>query len=153
MKRFNSRYERIRHLRSQQEDACRAAAAARNAERAAAQQQCDDVQNWLEKIHRTAAQDMAKSLSGGVFVSMTSMMQHGEEKRQAAADELQTAEENLKLALQHHSAARAELKIIEEVIHREHTEHRRAELKREEVQMQEQASQAYYRMQGIRSES
>lgn len=153
MKRFNSRYERIRHLRSQQEDACRAAAAARNAERAAAQQRWDSVQQWLDTIHRKAARDMANSLSGGVFVSMTSMMQHGEDKLQAAADELRTAEENLKLALQQHKAARAELKIIEEVIHREQTEHRRTQLKREEVQLQEQASQACYRMQEIRSES
>ncbi len=61
MKRFSSRYERIRHLRSQQEDACRAAAAARNAERAVAQQQWDTVQQWLDTIHRTAARDMANS--------------------------------------------------------------------------------------------
>jgi len=152
MKRFTSRYERIRHLRSQQEDACRAAAAARNTERAISQQKRDQVQQWLETIQKTAARDMANSLSGGVFVSMTSMMQHGEEKLQAASDELRISEENLKLALQQHSAARAELRIIEEVIHREHTEHRRAELRREEVQMQEQASQAYYRMLEVRSE-
>lgn len=41
---------------------------------------------------------------------------------------------------------------MEEVIHREQAEHRREQLKREEVQLQEQASQAYYRMQEIKSE-
>ena len=48
--------------------------------------------------------------------------------------------------------ARTELKIIEEVIHREHTEHRREQLKREDIQLQEQASQAYHRTQQMRSE-
>lgn len=153
MKRFTSRYERIRHLRSQQEDACRAVAAARNTELAIAQQKRDQVQQWLETIQNTAARDMTNNLSGGVFVAMTSMMQHGEDKLQAASGELRTAEESLELALQQHTAARAELRIIEEVIHREHTEHRRAERRREEVQMQEQASQAYYKMLEVRSES
>lgn len=83
---------------------------------------------------------------------MTSMMEYGGQKLQSAKEALNTAEENLRLALQQHSQARAELKIMEEVIHREQTEHRREQLKREEIQMQEQASQAYYRMQEIRSE-
>ena len=65
---------------------------------------------------------------------------------------LKKAEDNLKLALDLHRHARTELKIIEEVIHREHTEHRREQLKHEDIQMQEQASQAYHRMREIRSE-
>ena len=106
---------------------------------------------WLDTIQRTAARDLAKGMSGGVLISMTSMMEHGEQQLQAAAESLKKAEDNLKLALEHHSHARTELKIIEEVIHREHTEHRREQLKHEEIQMQEQASQAYHRMQEIRS--
>ncbi len=152
MKRFISRYERIRHLRAQQEDACRAAAAACNAERTVAEEHRNAVRQWLNTVHRNAARDLANGLSGGVLVSMTSMMEYGGQKLQSAKEALNTAEENLRLALQQHSQARAELKIMEEVIHREQTEHRREQLKREEIQMQEQASQAYYRMQEIRSE-
>ena len=152
MKRFISRYERIRHLRAQAEDTCRAAAAARNAERATAEAHRDSTRLWLDTIQRTAAQDLAKGMSGGILISMTSMMDHGEQKLQAADESLKTAEDNLKLALEHHSHARTELKIIEEVIHREHTEHRREQLKHEDIQMQEQASQAYHRMQEMRSE-
>jgi flagellar biosynthesis chaperone FliJ len=152
MKRFSSRYERIRHLRSQQEDTCRAAAAACNAERMRAEQNRNEVHKWLDAIQRTAAQDIVTGLSGSVFITMTNMLQLGEQKLRTAADQLHAAEENLTLALQQHKAARAELKIIEEVIHREQTEHRRAQLKREEIQLQEQASQAYYRVQGNRSE-
>ncbi len=152
MKRFNSRYERIRHLRAQAEDTCRAAAAARNAERATAEAHRDSMRLWLETVQRTAARDLAKGMSGGVLISMTSMMEHGEQQLQAAAGSLKKAEDNLKLALEHHSHARTELKIIEEVIHREHTEHRREQLKHEEIEMQEQASQAYHRMQEMRSE-
>ncbi len=151
MKRFNSRYERIRHLRAQAEDTCRAAAAARNAERATAEAHQDSMRLWLDTLQRTAARDLAKGMSGGVLISMTSMMEHGEQQLQAAAESLKKAEDNLKLALEHHSHARTELKIIEEVIHREHTEHRREQMKHEEIQMQEQASQAYHRMQEIRS--
>ena len=152
MKRFISRYERIRHLRAQEEDTCRAAAAARNAERAAAEAHQDAMRLWLDTIQRTAARDLANGMSGGVLISMTSMMEHGEQQLQAAEDSLQKAEDNLKLALSQHSHARTELKIIEEVIHREHTEHRREQLKHEDIQMQAQASQAYHRMQEIRSE-
>lgn len=85
-------------------------------------------------------------------MSMTSMMEQGEQQLQAAAESSKKAEDNLKLALARHSHARTELKIIEEVIHREHTEHRREQLKHEDLQMQEQASQAYHRMQEMRSE-
>lgn len=152
MKRFISRFERIRHLRAQQEDTCRAAAAARNAERALAEEYRDSVRIWLDTIHRTAARDLARGMSGGILISMTSMMEHGEQKLEAAARSLQTAEDNLRLALQQHSHARTELKIIEEVVHQEQTEHRRAQMKHEEIQLQEQASQAYHRMQDIRND-
>ena len=152
MKRFISRFERIRHLRAQEEDTCRATAAARNAEREAAEEYQNSIRLWLEQIQRTAAQDLAKGMSGGVLTSMTSMMEQGEQQLQLAATSLKKAEDNLKLALDLHRHARTELKIIEEVIHREHTEHRREQLKHEDIQMQEQASQVYHRMREIRSE-
>lgn len=152
MKRFISRFERIRHLRAQEEDTCRATAAARNAEREAAEEYQNSIRLWLEQIQRTAARDLAKGMSGGVLTSMTSMMEQGEQQLHSAAVSLKKAEDNLKLALDLHRRARTELKIIEEVIHREHTEHRREQLKHEDIQMQEQASQAYHRMREIRSE-
>jgi flagellar biosynthesis chaperone FliJ len=152
MKRFISRYERIRHLRAQAEDTCRAAAAARNSERAAAEAHRYAMRQWLDTIQCTAARDLANGMSGGVLISMTSMMEHGEQQLLAASASLKNAEDNLRLALEHHSHARTELKIIEEVIHREHTEHRREQLRHEDIQIQEQASQAYHRMQELRSE-
>lgn len=151
MKRFIPRYERIRHLRAQQEDTCRAAAAARNSERAAAEAHQDASRVWLDTIQRTASRDLANGMSGGVLISMHRMMELGEQQLVAAAESLKQAEDNLKLALEHHSHARTELKIIEEIIHREHTEHRREQLRHEDIQLQEQASQAYHRMQELRS--
>ncbi|MDA1232328.1 MAG: hypothetical protein O2856_16265, partial [Planctomycetota bacterium] len=112
----------------------------------------DSVGTWLDTIHRTAARDLAHGMSGGVLISMTSMMEHGEQQLKAADRSLQTAEDHLRLALQQHSHARTELKIIEEVVRREHTEHRRAQSKHEDIQLQEQASQAYQRMQDIRND-
>jgi flagellar biosynthesis chaperone FliJ len=152
MKRFISRYERVRRLRAQQEDVCRAAAAACNAARALAEERRNEVRQWLDTIHQNAACDLAKGMSGGVLVSMTSMMEHGQQRLHDAGEALSTADENLRQALLQHSQARAELRIIEEVIHREQTAHRREQLKHEEIQIQEQASQAYHRMQDMRSE-
>ena len=152
MKRFVSRYERIRHLRAQEEDVCRAAAAARNAERAVAEVYRNEVLRWLDTIHNRAAHDLAGGLPGGILQAMHSLMERGEQERHAADNALSTAEEHLRLALQNHRHARTELKTLEEVIQREHAAHRREQLKREEIQLQEQASQAYYRIQEIRSE-
>ncbi|HQX49387.1 MAG TPA: hypothetical protein PLY87_27270 [Planctomycetaceae bacterium] len=152
MKRFISRYERIRHLRAQQEDVCRAAAAARNAERATAENYRNEVLRWLDTIHNTAARDLTSGLTGGILLAMHSMMEQGEHERHAADDALKTAEEHLRLALENHRHARTELKTMEEIIQREQAEHRQAQLKREEIQLQEQALQAYFRTRPLRSE-
>ena len=149
MKRFTSRYERIRHLRAQQEDVCRASAAARNSERALAEQRRDGVELWLNKVQRDATADMSGGLSGAVLISLTSLIERGRQNLHSADELLHQAEDRLRQALQHHTHARAELKIVEEVIHREHTEHRREQLRKEEHQLQEQAVQAYYRNQEL----
>ena len=149
MKRFTSRYERIRHLRAQQEDVCRASAAARNAERAIAEQQRNGIEQWLDGVQREAADDMSSGLSGAVLISLTSLMEQGQQTLHSADKSLHQAEDRLRQALQQHPSARAELKIVEEVIHREHTEHRREQLRQEEHQLQEQAVHAYYRNQEL----
>jgi flagellar export protein FliJ len=149
MKRFSSRYEKICHLRAQQEDVCRAAAAARNAERAAAEQYRDTVQTWLDSIEKSAASDLGGGLSGAMLNSMTSQISRGQEDLNSASQSLNRTEEKLHAALLEHKQARAELKIVEEVIHREHTEHQREQLRQQEHQMQEQASQAFHRKQEL----
>ncbi len=147
MKRFSSRYEKIRRLRAQQEDICRAAAAARNAERNAAEQARDAKRRWLETIERTAATDMSAGLSGALLNSIASEIDRGKNELRVANDVLKAAEDKLREALEHHKHARAELKIVEEVIHRERTEHRHEQLRIQEHQLQEQAAQAYFRRQ------
>ncbi len=149
MKRFTSRYERIRHLRAQQEDVCRASAAARNSERALAEQRRNGVELWLDKVQRDAATDMSEGLSGAVLISLTSLIERGRQNLHSADELLHQAEDRLRQALQHHTHARAELKVVEEVIHREYTEHRREQLRKEEHQLQEQTVQAYYRNQEL----
>jgi hypothetical protein len=149
MKRFNSRYERIRHLREQQEDVCRAAAAARNAERSVEEQHRNSVENWLDVVQREAANDMAAGLSGALLISMTSLFERGRLELKSADESLQRAEERLRVALEQHTQSRAELNLVEKIIHREHTEHRREQLRHEEHQLLEQAVQAYHRNQQI----
>lgn len=149
MKRFSSRYERIRHLRAQQEDVCRAGAAARNSERAAMERRRNDIEQWLDSVQNEAANDMVGGLSGAILNSLTSRIERGRSELSAADESLHEAEERLRQALQLHAQSRGELKIVEEVIHRERTEHRREQLRQEEHQLQEQAAQAFFRNQEI----
>ena len=113
MKRFSSRYEKIRRLRSQQEDICRAAAAARNAERNTLEQARDAKQRWLETIERAAATDISNGLSGALLNSIASEIDRGKHELRASNDVLKAAEERLREALEQHKHARAELKIVE----------------------------------------
>jgi flagellar biosynthesis chaperone FliJ len=152
MKRFTTRYDKIRHLRAQQEDVCRAAAAARNAERAAAEQHRDAVRKWIESIERSAAAELSAGLSGAVLLSMTCQISQGHAELNAANDSVRQAEEKLREAIEEHRHARTELKVIEEIIHQEHTTFRRDQLRLQEHQLQEQASQAHYRRQELSRE-
>lgn len=88
-------------------------------------------------------------LSGALFQSVTSLIEKGKADLSVASEELQLAEGRLQEALVLHKQARAELKIVEEMIQRERSEHRRQQLKEQENQLQEQASQAYYREQQL----
>lgn len=152
MKRFTTRYEKIRHLRAQQEDVCRAAAVARNSERAAAEQHRDAVLLWLDSIERSAAAELSCGLSGAVLLSMTHQISQGYAELNAASESLRQAEESLREAIEEHRIARTELKVIEEMIHREHTAYRQDQLKLQEHQLQEQAAQAHYRRQELSRE-
>ncbi len=128
---------------------CRASAAARNSERATAEEQRSGIERWLDRIQREAAHDMNGGLSGAVLISVTSLIARGREDLTAADESVNHAEDRHREALREHALARAELKIVEEVIHREHTEHRREQLRKEEHQLQEQAVQAYFRNQEL----
>ncbi len=145
MKRFSSRFEKVRHLRAQQEDVCRAAAAARNAEREAIERRCHEIQKALNSAETLTAHDMNRGVTGALLHSMASEIEHLRHQISLANEALRKAEDRLNLALQEYKQARAELKIVEEVIHREHKEYRHEQLRIEEHQLQEQAVQTYYR--------
>jgi len=146
MKRFLSRYEKVRHLRAQQEDTCRAAAAARNAERAVIEERRDKAFAWLNTVEHDTGVGMGQGITGALLNSMASQIEQAKLQLQHQNTCLQKAEEILQQALQEHRQARAELKVVEEMIHREKTEHRREQLKMEEHQLQEQAAQTYHRI-------
>lgn len=145
MKRFVSRYEKIHYLRAQQEELCRAAAAARNAERASAETERDQAQDRLSIMEQEAATGMNLGMTGAVLVSVAAQIEQAKLKLGRANEALRLAEDRLRDALQEHKQARAELRIVEEVVHREHTEHRREQMRVEENQLLEQAVQTYYR--------
>lgn len=145
MKRFISRFEKVRHLRAQQEDTCRAAAAARNAERAEIEMRRDEAIRKVNAAEDEAAKGMSPGLTGAFLNSMASRIDHARQVVRQENELLQKAEERLQAALAEHKQARAELKIVEEVIQRERTEYRHDQLKAEDDQLQEQAAQTYYR--------
>jgi len=153
MKRFSSRYEKVRRLRSQQEDTCRAAAAARNAERAIIEERRDKAVAWLNTVEHEAGVGMGLGITGALLNSMASQIEQAKLQLQHENICLQKAEERLREALQEHKQARAELKVVEEMIHREQTEHRREQLKMEEHQLQEQAAQTHHRTMELTRES
>ncbi len=145
MKRFSSRYEKIRHLRAQQEGSCRAAAAARNAERAAVEERRDAAELWLANVEQEAANGMSMGITGALLNSIASQIDQAKQQLKHANEVLRKAEVRLTQALQDFQQARAELKIVEEMIHREQTEHRREQSRVEEHQLQEQSAQTFYR--------
>lgn len=145
MKRFVSRYEKIRHLRAQQEDVCRAAAAARNAERIAAERRRDEAELRLSRFETEAAAGMKLGITGSILQSIATQIERAKHQIKLDNEALRLADDRLDTALQEHKEARAELKIVEEMIHRELTEHRKKQMRIEENQLLEQAVQTYYR--------
>lgn len=124
---------------------CRAAAAARNAERAKAEEQRDAAQLWLNRVEKEAGQGFGMGITGAMLNSLASQIEQAKQNLIIGNESLRKAEVKLQEALQEHKQARAELKIVEEMIQREHAEHRREQLRVEEHQLQEQAAQTFYR--------
>jgi flagellar biosynthesis chaperone FliJ len=153
MKRFVSRYEKIRRLRAQQEDVCRAAAAARNAERIQAEQRRDEAELRLSRFETETAAGMKLGITGSILQSMASQIERAKHQIKLDNEALRLADDRLEIALQEHKEARAELRIVEEMIHRELTEHRKAQMRIEENQLLEQAVQTYYRKMELNQDS
>lgn len=153
MKRFISRYEKIRHLRAQQEDVCRAAAVARNAERTECEGRRDQSILRLSRYETEAAAGMKLGVTGAVLQSMATQIERAKQQIKLDNEALRLADERLEIALQEHKAARAELRIVEELIHQELTEHRKTQLRIEEHQLQEQAVQTHFRRMALNQES
>lgn len=145
MKRFVSRYEKIRRLRAQQEDVCRAAAAARNAERTECERRRDQGELRLSRFEIETATGMKSGVTGAILQSMATQIERAKHQIKLDNEALRLADDRLQNALQEFKAARAELKIVEEMIQRELTEHRKQQMRIEEHQLLEQAVQIYYR--------
>lgn len=144
MKRFISRYDKIRQLRAQREDLCRATAAARNSERNLALSQRDAAMERLNTVEAQAASDISSGVSGAILNGVASLIVQARQQLRFCQESLEKAEDLLNLALDDHKSASIELKIVDELIQREKTEHRRTQLRAEDHQLQERASQLFY---------
>ena len=153
MKRFVSRYEKIRRLRAQQEDVCRATAAARNAERIEAERRRDEAALRLSRFETETAAGMKLGITGSILQSMASQIERAKHQIKLDNEALRLADDRLEMALQEHKEARAERRIVEEMIHRELTEHRKEQMRIAENQLLEQAVQSYYRKMELNQDS
>jgi hypothetical protein len=144
MKRFQSRYEKIRRFRAQQERVAKSEAAARNADlENAAMRETQEIR-LLDQVSRSAALQFEAGVSGAMLSALLNAVSKQQHSVTDAGAHRRLAEETAALAMNLYTTARTELNTIADVIHREQQEHRLQQRKHEDVQLQEQASQAWH---------
>jgi flagellar export protein FliJ len=145
MKRFQSRFFKLRRIREQQERLTKADAAARNSELEQASRIVSDREEQLRQVRTTMTNLMDQGVSGGVLSALLSSVSHHELRLKTAVSERQKAAETAEAAMKIWQTARTELKTVEEMIHRERQEHQVVQRKHEDNQLQEQASRSWFR--------
>jgi flagellar export protein FliJ len=145
MKRFQSRFFKLRRIREQQERLTKADAAARNSELEQASKVVSDREEQLRQVRTTMTNLMDQGVSGGVLSALLSSVSHHELRLKTAFSERQKAAETADAAMKIWQTARTELKTVEEMIHRERQEHEVVQRKHEDNQLQEQASRSWFR--------
>ncbi len=114
----------------------------------------DQFRSELEEQKKFCRQQLSSGMSGGMFWVMEKELDNKRKQLDHINQVLQQADLRLAESMQRHQEARKELKIVEELVHREQTEHHRKMLKAEELQNQERALQMFYRNQaGIETET
>lgn len=144
MKRFHSRYDRVRRLREQHERLAKAEASSCRAELEAAIGHEEATVDDLNQIRLATAAELQRGASGAYVASLISLIAAQESASAAAAEARQNAAASMETALHNYSHARRELKTVDEVIHRELAAFRLDQHKHEEARLQEQASHAWH---------
>ena len=98
----------------------------------------------LNTVEAQAASDISSGVSGAILNGVASLIVQARQQLRFCQESLEKAEDLLNLALDDHKSASIELKIVDELIQREKTEHRRTQLRAEDHQLQERASQLFY---------
>ncbi|MCA9033770.1 MAG: hypothetical protein KDA91_01510 [Planctomycetaceae bacterium] len=145
VKRFESRYRQIQRIREQHEDAAKTQLAARNSELIDAQQKEKAQEHRLQEVLRNVSSQMLFGVSGGF---LGSLLKEVEVHEQAVAEcrKLRIdAERESEFAAAVLKAATVELKTVNELVNREKAEHRIDMFRKEDIELQEQASQAWQR--------
>ncbi|MFN9717442.1 MAG: hypothetical protein ACK58L_02040 [Planctomycetota bacterium] len=154
MKRFISRYAKVLRWRQQQEEECRGEVALLRKQRDDIEAFRDQFQNELEIQKEFCRSQMSSGVCGGMYWVMEKEMDNKRKQLRHINEVLQQSDQRLAESMQRHQETRKELKIVEELVHREQTEHHRRMLKAEELQNQERALQMFYRNQaGIETET
>lgn len=144
MKKFQSRFEQLRRVRVQAEKLAQVEAARRNTERDQALATQDSCEQSLHNALKAASQHLQNPTSGILIAAMSSEFAVHEQNLAEAEFAVQRATERVREAMDAYTNARRELRIVEEMIHREQMEHKHTELLLEEQKQQEQASQQWH---------
>ena len=153
MKRFVSRYSNLLRWRQREEEQRRGELIAMRRQR----DEIESMRNQLrQKLHQQTdfcRQQMISGITGGLLSVMEMELDNQDRYLKQVDQVLLRAEALLAEALQKHLDARSDLKVVEELVHRERTEHHKKMLKAEELQNQERAMQTYYRNQALQTET
>ncbi|MCA9063400.1 MAG: hypothetical protein KDA96_10085 [Planctomycetaceae bacterium] len=147
MKRFRSKLDRILRVRAQQEQLARTEAARANSLFHAAEEALRTVREEHEQLMQDSSAVLSSQTDGACLQTLQAAGRLAESAVHRGESHLENFRQLMQKALDQYSHARAEQKIVEEVIHRERLQHRRDQHRTEESRLQEQSAQAYHRRQ------
>lgn len=153
MKRFVSHYSNLLRWRQREEEQRRGELIAMRRQRDEIESMRNQLQQKLQQQTDFCRQQMISGITGGLLSVMEMELDNQDRYLKQVDQVLLRAEAILAEALQKHLDARSELKVVEELVHRERTEHHKKMLKAEELQNQERAMQTFYRNQALQTEA
>ncbi|MCA9058228.1 MAG: hypothetical protein KDA85_07000 [Planctomycetaceae bacterium] len=147
MKRFTSKLDRILRVRAQQEQLARTEAARANSLHSAAEEALQAVRTEHEELMTESTAQMSGETDGATLQTLTTAGRLAEATIERGVLHVNHFQQLMQQALDAYAHARAEQKIVDELIHRERLVHRRTQHLIEESQLQEQTAQAFHRRQ------
>lgn len=143
MKRFRSRFERIQHVRQQQERLARATASARNGDVAAAEARRSQATHELDASLHSESRLLHDPLTAAILQAARARVDTEQRELQQTEDALSDARDRHRAALTEFETSRLNLKMVDSLVDRERREHARDTQRSNEADAAERAAHAY----------